>query len=103
MFVSLLTLGQSDGSLEITPLLRNAQFEQRLIQERTRAGLKAARARGHHGGRKPLTPDDPRVTMAKAMHKDTTMSISAICRTLHISRATFYRYLSLTTNPSWSL
>jgi predicted DNA-binding transcriptional regulator AlpA len=41
--------------------------------------------------------------MAKTMHKDPTVSITAICRTLHISRATFYRYLSPTTNPSRSL
>ncbi|WP_420819134.1 recombinase family protein, partial [Nonomuraea lactucae] len=34
-----------------------AQFERRLIQERTRAGLDAARARGRGGGRRPsLTP-----------------------------------------------
>ena len=35
-----------------------AQFERRLIQERTRAGLGVARARGKHGGRKPLRPED---------------------------------------------
>lgn len=31
-----------------------AQFERRLIQERTKAGLAAARARGRRGGRPPL-------------------------------------------------
>jgi DNA invertase Pin-like site-specific DNA recombinase len=93
----------ASGELVFTIFSALAQFEQRLIQERTRAGLKAARARGHHGGRKPLAPDDPRVTMAKTMHKDTTVSISAICRTLHISRATFYRYLSLAAKLSPSL
>src|ERR671937_1087250 len=41
-----------------------AQFERRLIQERTTARLAAARARGKHGGRRPLRPDDPRVRMA---------------------------------------
>lgn len=35
-----------------------AQFERDLIRERTRAGLKAAEARGRKGGRKPsVTPD----------------------------------------------
>jgi DNA invertase Pin-like site-specific DNA recombinase len=48
-----------------------AQFERRLIQERTRAGLSAARARG----RKAIRPDDPRVKTAKRMHKDHGMSI----------------------------
>lgn len=38
-----------------------AQFEQRLIQERTRAGLSAARARGRKGGRKPLPSTAPKV------------------------------------------
>ena len=36
-----------------------AQFERRLIQERTHAGLAAARARGKHGGRRPLRAEMP--------------------------------------------
>jgi DNA invertase Pin-like site-specific DNA recombinase len=47
-----------------------AQFERRLIQERTKAGLSAARARGRKSGRKPITADDPRVQTAKRMHQD---------------------------------
>jgi DNA invertase Pin-like site-specific DNA recombinase len=38
-----------------------AQFERRLIQERTRAGLAAARARGKQGGRQALRADAPQV------------------------------------------
>ena len=72
-----------------------AQFERRLIQERTKAGLAAARAQGRKGGRKPITIEDPRVQMAKRMHHDHSMNIARICRTLKISRATFYRYLAL--------
>jgi len=72
-----------------------AQFERQLIQERTRAGLAAARARGRKGGRKPLDPNDPRVQTAKAMHRDKGMPITDICQTLNISRATFYRYLAM--------
>ena len=72
-----------------------AQFERRLIQERTKAGLAAARARGRKGGRKPIDPSDPRVRMAKAMNRDRNMEIKDICKTLNISRSTFYRYLSL--------
>ena len=70
-----------------------AQFERRLIQERTKAGLDAARARGRKGGRKPLAIDDPRILMAKTMHNNKGMKISDICKTLKISRTTFYRYL----------
>ena len=72
-----------------------AQFERRLIQERTRAGLAAARARGRLGGRKPISPDNPRVVTGKRLHKDRGLSIDQICRTLGISRPTFYRYLAL--------
>jgi DNA invertase Pin-like site-specific DNA recombinase len=72
-----------------------AQFERRLIQERTHAGLQAARARGRKGGRKPVDPRAPRVQMAKVMHQDTRLRIVDICQTLKISRATLYRYLAL--------
>lgn len=72
-----------------------AQFERRLIQERTKAGLDAARARGRQGGRKKVEATNPKVMMAKNMHKDHGMSIDNICKTLKISRASFYRYLSL--------
>jgi len=34
------------------------QFERDLIRERTRAGLKAAQARGRHGGRKPVVTEE---------------------------------------------
>jgi DNA invertase Pin-like site-specific DNA recombinase len=72
-----------------------AQFERRLIQERTRAGLAAARARGRHGGRRPLRPEDPRVRMASMMYGDQRLTVAEICRTLRISPATFYRYVAL--------
>ncbi len=72
-----------------------AQFERRLIQERTRAGLAVARARGRKGGRHPVSPHDPRVKTAKRMHKNREISINQICETLKISRPTFYRYLAI--------
>lgn len=81
------------GELIFTIFSALAQFERRLIQERTRAGLDAARARGRKGGRKPLDPNDPRIQMAKTMHKEKSMKIGDICKTLKISRTTFYRYL----------
>jgi DNA invertase Pin-like site-specific DNA recombinase len=72
-----------------------AQFERRLIQERTRAGLETARARGRKGGRKKVEATNPKVQMAKNMHKDHGMSIDDICKTLKISRASFYRYVNM--------
>jgi len=72
-----------------------AQFERRLTQERTRAGLKAARARGKLGGRKPITVDDPRVKMAKTLYEDKGLAINAICKQMQVSRSTFYRLVNL--------
>jgi DNA invertase Pin-like site-specific DNA recombinase len=72
-----------------------AEFERNLIKERTLAGLQAARARGRQGGRPKLNPAVSKVTMAKKLYADKTNSIGDICKTLHISRATLYRYLQL--------
>jgi site-specific DNA recombinase len=72
-----------------------AQFERRLIQERTCAGLAAARARGKKGGRKPVQPEEPRVRMAFRMYGDPRLTVADICQTLRISPATFYRYITL--------
>ena len=38
-----------------------AQFERKLIQERTKAGLSAARARDRLGGRKKMLATDPKI------------------------------------------
>jgi len=70
-----------------------AQFERRLIQERTKAGIAAARARGRKGGRPRLKISDPKMVLAKKLHGDTTLTIDQICETLHISRSTYYRYV----------
>jgi len=75
-----------------------AQFERKLLQERTRAGLAAARARGYVGGRRPIQSDNPKVKTAKTMIKDKSMSIADICSSIGISRATLYRYVSLPEN-----
>ena len=72
-----------------------AQFERRLIQERTKAGLKAARARGRIGGRKAIQKDNAKVLAAKQLHRDNNKSIGEICSALDISRATFYRYINI--------
>jgi DNA invertase Pin-like site-specific DNA recombinase len=85
----------ASGDLIFNVFASLAQFESRLIQERTKAGLSAARARGRLGGRKPLSPNDSRVRMAKKMHKDKSVPIPDICRTLRISRPTLYRYLAM--------
>ena len=72
-----------------------AEFERNLIRERTMAGLEAARARGRKGGRPLLPAAAPKIAMAKKLYADKTNTISDICQTLHISRATLYRYLKV--------
>lgn len=72
-----------------------AQFERRLLQERTRAGRAVARARGKQGGRTPLGAEEPRVRMACTLYADQGLTVPDICRVLRISPATFYRYVAL--------
>ena len=85
----------ASGELVFNMFSALAQFERRLIQERTNAGLAAARARGRKGGRPQIGINNPKVQMAKQMHQNNSLPVDSICESLAISRATFYRYLSL--------
>ncbi len=85
----------ASGELIFNVFASLAQFERRLVSERTRAGLQAARARGRLGGRKSIPANDPRVVTAKSLHADKKMPVADICQTLKISRPTLYRYLAL--------
>ena len=69
-----------------------AEFERNIISERTKAGLKAARARGRLGGR-PRSIDNKTIEMARKLIDEGSNSISEICKNLGISRASLYRYL----------
>ena len=67
-----------------------AEFERELIQERTAAGLKAARARGRVGGRrKRMTPEQ--VRQASLLLASPNCDVAEICRTFGVHRATLYR------------
>lgn len=70
-----------------------AQFERRLISERTKAGLNAARARGRKGGRKrKLSSQD--VLKAKAMLTDDMITKSEIACHFGVSRPTLNKALA---------
>jgi DNA invertase Pin-like site-specific DNA recombinase len=58
------------GELSFHVFSALAQFERRLIQERTEASLAAARARGRKGCRPPLNPIAPRVVLAQKLFRD---------------------------------
>lgn len=70
-----------------------AEFERRLIQERTQAGLKAARARGRLGGR-PLKLSAADLQKARAMLADTSQTVKEVARHFGVTRATLYRGLA---------
>ncbi|GAI42772.1 unnamed protein product [marine sediment metagenome] len=69
-----------------------AEFECNLIGERTKAGLKAARARGKLGGRPPLL-DNRQITRMIEMYDDAKNTVAEICKIYSISRPSFYNYL----------
>lgn len=91
----------ASGELVLNIFSALAQFERRLIQERTRAGLAAARARGRKGGRPPMNRDHPKVVLANKLFADKSTSIEDICETLKISKTTLYRYVRMRGN-SWA-
>ena len=70
-----------------------AEFERALIVERTRAGMKAAKARGVEVGRKRvLTP--AQISHARQL-VDQGESPSAVARSMRVGRSTLYRALNL--------
>ncbi len=69
-----------------------AQFERDIISERTKAGMKAARARGHRGGRKRVISPQ-KLKGIKAMLADTTVVMDEVCKTFGVSRSTIQREL----------
>src|SRR5947209_9465051 len=70
-----------------------AEFERNLIRERTNAGLEAALARRHKGGR-PKVGETETKRMARKLYADKSNTVKDICKSLRISKATLYRYFN---------
>ena len=70
-----------------------AEFERHLIRERTTAGLVAARARGHKGGR-PKALDRAKRQLAVKLYTEGEHTIVEICRLMGISKPTLYNYIA---------
>jgi DNA invertase Pin-like site-specific DNA recombinase len=70
-----------------------AEFERNVIQERTRAGLEAARARGRKGGRKPKLTEKQQQVAVKLYHEK-AHTVEEICRIMGISKPTLYSYIN---------
>lgn len=70
-----------------------AQFESRLISDRTKTGLAAARARGRKGGRKPsMSASDLR--KANAMLLDPKVTKTEVAKHFSVSRPTLNKALA---------
>jgi len=69
-----------------------AEFERNLIRERTQAGLKAARARGRHGGRPKALSQDKQALSVK-LYDDKKHTVYQICEMMGISKPTLYKYI----------
>ena len=67
------------------------QFERDLIQERTRAGLVAAAARGRKGGRKPVITDD-KLKRARGM-VGKGLTVREIAMRLKVGKTALYEAL----------
>lgn len=70
-----------------------AEYERELIIERTKAGLKAARARGRLGGR-PRKMDIHLLKMAMAAMADQTSVAQDVAKRLGITTTTLYMYVN---------
>lgn len=82
----------SGGKLIFHMFSALAEFEKDLITERTKAGLKAARARGKMGGRPPLL-DNRKINRMMEMYNEKKNTVTEICKIYDISRPSFYNYL----------
>ena len=89
-----------DGSINTTTLNGKlvfhifaalAQFEKGLIQECTRAGLQAARARGRVGGR-PHKLNPSEIKRLQVLMQDRSIQIQDLEKMFGVSRTTLYRY-----------
>ena len=77
----------SSGKLIFHVFAALSEFERSLIQERTKAGLAAARARGRKGGR-PKKLSDDQIRKARAMLSDPMMTKSEVAGHFGVSRVT---------------
>jgi DNA invertase Pin-like site-specific DNA recombinase len=82
----------SSGRLVFHVFASLAEFERNLIRERTMAGLKAARARGRKGGRRPsLNPKD--IKTVRALLKTRELTVGEIAERFNVARSTIYNHI----------
>lgn len=79
------------GKLLFTLMSALAQFERDVIAERTKEGLKSARARGRMGGRQKI--DEAKVKQAVKLYNTRQYSVKEIEELTEVKKATLYRNL----------
>lgn len=84
----------ASGKLVFHVFAALAEFERNLISERTRAGLKAARARGRLGGRKPKLKQKD-IREIKALLKDGSIPVADVAKRYGVSRTTIYNHVGV--------
>lgn len=84
--------GTPSGRFLFNILAALGQMEREIIVERTRAGLRAAAARGRRGGRPPSI-DEAKVRAARAMLASGTMTTAEIAKQIGCAPSTLYRHL----------
>ena len=81
----------ADGALVFGFFALLAQHERSRLQERTVAGLDAARARGRMGGR-PVKLTDEKKQLARTLLQDPSYTIKNVSRHLGVSPSTLYHF-----------
>jgi len=86
------------GAFYFTIIAGMAQFERSMISERTKEGLKAAKARGRLGGR-PKGMEKKVVNICKLVQHEANaneeLSISSLLKTYSVSRHSYYKFLKV--------
>ncbi|GAA2061092.1 recombinase family protein [Catenulispora yoronensis] len=90
---------RGEGKFFFTMMVAFAELERDMIVDRTQAGLAAAKAQGRTGGR-PTVIDEDKLTIARA-RRAKGESVTAIAKTLGLSRATLYRHLDVEPNAQF--
>lgn len=87
-------LYRTQGRLQLGLLATLAQYERELINERVRAGVQAAKARGVKFGRQPPKPEtvEAKVKIARQLLAE-NKTAREVAETIGWSRSSLYRYL----------
>ena len=80
------------GEAVFTVIAAFAQMERRLISERTRAGIAAARKNNRPWGKKSKFHDPETVKLVKALLREGSLSKAEIARKIGVHPGTFYRW-----------